>query len=230
MAMRKSRIAYLSLCIVALQSCPTVVHCEGLTVGNITAALKASPLIPFQKFEEQDLIPGTAVFGVVTERLRGVDVLRVRDFETCQVESPRQWFRVRAPTVSYNSQGKAELEDLRSLLGAPAGAMNDIDNVDVQYKNVWSLYAPYLYVQENFAKALKGSSCAANRDRGKAAMIVRAVLADITLKFAGRSLTKDHAAAFFSKTDPAPDVSNDGAFFTITLSHRVIALNLGVPP
>jgi hypothetical protein len=228
--MRKFRIAYFHLCIVALQIFPNVAHSEGLTVGNIFAVLKASPLMPIQKFEEQYLIPGTPIFGVMTERFRGVDVLRVRDLKTCPIESPRQWFRVGAPTFRFNSQGRAELEDLRDLLGAPAGSMDDVDNVDVNFKTVWSLNAPYPFVQENFSKALDGGNCMANRDRAKAAVIVRPVLADITLKFVGHGLTRHRASALISKTDPAPEVSNDGAFFTITLMHRLVALKLGVPP
>jgi hypothetical protein len=228
--MRKSRIAYFQLCIAALQVYPAAVYGAGLTIGNVAAVLQASPVVPIQNLEERYLIPGAPIFGVTTGRLGGVDVLRALRLETCKMENPRQWFRSGSATFKFNSQGRAELEDLRDFLGAPAGSMDRIDNVDVNFTKAWSLTAPYPYVQENFANALIDGNCLASGDRGKVAMIVRPVLADITLTFMGRGLTKHDASVFISKMDPPPDVWNDGTHFTIILSHRLVALKLGVPP
>jgi hypothetical protein len=122
------------------------------------------------------------------------------------------------------------LEDLRGFLGAPAGSMDNIDSVDLKFQNVWSIYSPHQNVQENFASALKDADCVRLRDRNKMAMVVRSVVADVTLKFTGRSLTKHGAEAFVSQTDPAPHVSNDGAFFTVTLARRLVALKLAPAP
>lgn len=226
---RKFRIVHFCLCTVALQVCPPFARGEGLTVGNIAAVLKASPVMPVQNIDEHDLIPGSPVFGVRAEQLRGIEILRVLYFDTCQVETPRQWFRTKSAAFTFTSQGTPDLEDLRSLLGAPTGSMDNIDNVQVKF-DAWSLNAPFPNVQDNFAKTVSGSNCIASRNGGVAAMIIRPVLADITLTFAGRGLTKHHASAFISKMDPPPEVSKDGTFFRITLSHRLVALVLGKPP
>jgi hypothetical protein len=229
MVMGKSRIVCFCLCVGALQIWPAFAHSDGLTLGNIAAALKSLPVIPIQKFEERRLIPGTPVFGISDDHLHGVDVLRALNFETCQIENPKQWFRARSTTFTFNSHGTSELEDLRALLGAAPGSMDDIDNVDVKF-DTWSLNAPYPYVQENFAKALSSTDCTASRRQAKAAMIIRPVEADITLTFVGRNLTKDRTSVFISKTDPAPEVSEDGTKIKIILSHRLVALTLGEAP
>jgi hypothetical protein len=229
MVMGKSRIVCFCLCVGALQIWPAFARGDGLTLGNIAAALRALPVIPIQKFEERELIPGTPVFGIKNDHLHGVDVLRALNFETCPIENPKQWFRARSTTVTFNSHGPSELEDLRALLGAAAGAMDDIDNVDVKF-DAWSLNAPYPYVQENFAKTLSSTDCMARRNHAQAAIIIRPIEADITLTFVGRNLTRDRASVFVAKTDPAPEVSEDGTKIKITLSHRLVALMLGESP
>src|ERR1700728_3819583 len=193
MVMGKSRIVCFCLCVGALQIWSGFAYGDGLTLGNITAALKALPVIPIQKFEERGLIPGTPVFGMRDDRLHGVDVLRAVDFQTCPIENPKQWFRAKSTTFTFNSHGPSELDDLRALLGAATGAMDDIDNVDVTF-DAWSLNAPYPSVQENFAKTLSSATCMASRKNAHAAMIIRPVEADITLTFVGRNLTRDRAS------------------------------------
>ncbi len=191
--------------------------------------MKTPLLVPIRPFDERAMAPGTPVFGVAAEQFHGIDILRVGEFKTCSVDNPHQWFRGKAVVVTFSSQGGAELEDLRGFLGAPAGSMNGVDNVDVKL-DASSLHTPYPHAQHNFTKALSGANCAARDERAKVAMIVRPVIADISLTFTGRGLTRRQAAAFISKADPAPDVATDGTSFKVVLLHRLVALRLAESP
>jgi hypothetical protein len=197
-------------------------------IGTIAEVFTFPAVVPLPRFEDikPRILPGSPVFGLSNRSEFGVDIIDASRIRTCKMFDPILPLKQSTPGFSKRFLGTDNTAELRLLFGFTAQESQSIDSYEVLLKDGISSTAPYNDVERNFIAALEDRSCA-GAQTAPPRMVVRAIVADLDIKFRGRqSLAPGIADKLRAAGAQDLSYADDRSGLKAVLAGRLVALNL----
>jgi hypothetical protein len=197
-------------------------------LGTIADVLRFPAAVPLPVFDgiKPKPLPGAPVLGLTERNYSGVAVVDVSRMRVCAIPDATPPLRLPIAGFLQRFSAAENADELRLLFGLTDLDIQNIDSYEVLLTGGVSFTSSFNEVEKNFAAARKDASC----PQGQSApprMIVRSVVADLTVEFRGRQPFPP-SIADRARADGGQDVSlsDDNVRLKVLLGGRLVALNL----